>query len=154
MAERTTVTVASKLPYAIVMQCSEPTEKKELVLGGGVQKVMEYDKAGQSFVIQGCAIPRGNDRNPEWDYPQIVGGFALTPGVPADLWVKWCEEHKDTPFIKNGLIFAEDRRDFASAAAKERRELKSGLEPIDPANPPQIQNPYNLRIQQGTTSPE
>lgn len=58
----------------------------------------------------------------------------ITTDVPADLWAKWREEHKNHPLHKNGLIFANTSESKVKAESKERKGVKSSMEPIDPEN--------------------
>lgn len=64
----------------------------------------------------------------------IVGGFGLTE-VRADFWDAWIKANANFPAVKNGLIFAEARRDRAADRAIDQATAKTGVEAIDPNKP-------------------
>lgn len=67
---------------------------------------------------------------------EIAGGFGLTL-VDADFWAEWMAKIGSKGFdpVDRGFVFATPRPDRTRDAAAERRELVSGLEPIDPNKP-------------------
>jgi hypothetical protein len=67
--------------------------------------------------------------------PRDVGGYALTHGVDADFFVRWMSVYKDYTPVKRGLIFACAKPQDAEARAREMKDEKSGLEPLNPENP-------------------
>lgn len=64
---------------------------------------------------------------------KVIGGFGITHGIPADFAERWFKENAESDMVKNGLIFMHSRASFVAAQAKERRELVSGTEAIDPS---------------------
>jgi len=101
-----TVTVACKLPNGLFLEL----EGRERV------------------VLKGTAVPHG--------FPPVdVGGYALTPNVDADFFVEWMAEYKNYAPVREGLIYAYAKPQDATARAMEMRDLKSGLEPLDPDKP-------------------
>lgn len=44
-------------------------------------------------------------------------------------------EHGQQPYVKNGVIFAQDKANSAAAQATEQETVKSGLEPLPQKNP-------------------
>ncbi|MFN1150335.1 hypothetical protein ACJ0RR_000435, partial [Serratia liquefaciens] len=52
-----------------------------------------------------------------------------------ELWDAWLETHKDQPYVKNSLVFAQDNGNSARSQAKEQEKVKSGLEPLSQKNP-------------------
>ncbi|MGF6604585.1 hypothetical protein P3T23_009341 [Paraburkholderia sp. GAS448] len=66
---------------------------------------------------------------------QAVAGFGITEHVPKDFFDRWLADHRELPAVKNGLIFAHEKKDSVEARATERTDLKSGLEPLDPKKP-------------------
>jgi hypothetical protein len=104
------VTVASKLPMKIEMQCSAKRvmQKKHL---GQMWREEEYFKSGPMHVIEGIAYPNGQLPPGMPPRPQMVAGYALTPNVSKDLWDAWLLENKDSAMIKNRLIFAYEQID-------------------------------------------
>ena len=134
-----TVTVACKLPMGIVIREEVERTEKELVMGGGVRDVKVYRPTGKMATIRGCSIPV--QRDPNADYPPIVGGAALTFGVDADLWAKWFASNKESDLVRNGLVYAHEKQEMVRGHAKEHAAQKSGLEPLNPAGDPRQPRP-------------
>jgi hypothetical protein len=65
----------------------------------------------------------------------LYGGYGVTENVPADFFAAWLKEHANSPFVKKGLIFAQERPHNAQAQASEQAAVKSGFEPLDPNKP-------------------
>lgn len=63
-----------------------------------------------------------------------VGGYGLTPNVDADWFEDWMAGNLDHPAVKNNIIFANTPAQAADEA-KEKKGVKTGLEPVDPDNP-------------------
>jgi len=59
----------------------------------------------------------------------IVSGYGLTT-VDAEMFEAWMADHISYTPVRKGLIFMEKNRSFATAAAKEREGLKTGMEPL------------------------
>jgi hypothetical protein len=122
-----TVTIACKLPHGLVLRVFDMVEFDEPVLGGGFRKSKISQERPERFVINGFSHPQ----NRAAAHP-IIEGFALTPGVPKELWEKWLDQNRRSDMVKNGLIFAQPRSESAEAMAKERKATRSGLERLDP----------------------
>ncbi|ENR5770034.1 hypothetical protein ACFXTU_002294 [Salmonella enterica] len=65
---------------------------------------------------------------------KIVGGYGLTP-VEKSFWEAWLAKHGQQPYVKNGVIFAQDKANSAAAQATEQEAVKSGLEPLPQKDP-------------------
>lgn len=66
------------------------------------------------------------------NHPQAVAGFGVTPGIDEDWFKDWqTTDGKDLPFVKNGSVFI--MKD--AAAARERKDVVTGMEPLDPDKP-------------------
>jgi hypothetical protein len=63
---------------------------------------------------------------------RIVGGYGITEGVPADVWGAWLRKNARMKAVTDGQIFVHADLKSAEAIAKERREVKTGFEAIDP----------------------
>lgn len=95
-------------------------------------------------VTVGCKLPHGliiktggksitlNGANSS----KIVGGYGLTQ-VDKDFFDAWKTEFAQFAPLKNHLIFVQEKPANAEAQAKEQTEVKTGLEPLDPAKPGQ-----------------
>lgn len=124
-----TVTVACKLPHGLMLEVVDEAVFRDIHPQNGVMA----RPAGERIRVNGCARPVGVPL-PE-DVAQVVGGFALTPGVPADFWAAWLKQNKDAPFVKAGMIFAHEKAGSVVSEAKEKREVLSGFEGMNPSKP-------------------
>ena len=123
------VTVACKLPQGLVMQLHRPVDVPIPILGGGVRVVEEYhpDPDCAPITLKGW---RGNDGKPAQG---SLAGCGLTHNVPIDYWERWLSENADQAYIRNNLVFAFTRLDDVKGFAKEAKDIKSGLEPLNMA---------------------
>lgn len=101
-----TVCVACKLPNGIILEL----------------------KGEERVKIAGPAVPWGAP-------PRDVGGYALTHNVDADFYARWEKVYKDWLPVKRGLIFSSPKSQDAEARAREMKNEKTGLEPINPDKP-------------------
>lgn len=130
-----TVTVACKVPNGLILRVFDMVEGTEPILGGGSRPTKVARQRPETATIKGFSVPRG----PDFDYekaPQLAGGFALTPGVDADLFELWLEQNKESQLVREGLIFAHEKTGSAVAEAKEKADLLCGLEPLNPDKDP------------------
>jgi hypothetical protein len=130
-----TVTMASKLSFDYEMKVT-PGVWEEKLTPMGMTRVFVADLSRQQvFPLRGTSASRrlesnGNQLGP---MPSMSGGYRLTPGVPADFCDQWLKENADLPAVKDGLIFAHSRESYVRAQAREKAELRSGMEAIDPS---------------------
>lgn len=103
---------------------NESTSSTTVVMGCKLPNGLIIEHGGHRFTLKGSNAAR------------IVGGYGLTPGVPKDFAEAWLKAHADLSTVKNGLVFIQTTEQNAKAAAKERRDVKSGFEPIDPLKAP------------------
>ena len=94
-------------------------------------------------IVVGCKLPNGliveqdgysvtlNGSNSS----SVIGGYGLTEGVDKDAFDKWLLAHKDQPYVKNELVFAQAKANSAAAKATENAKKKSGLEGLPQDNP-------------------
>lgn len=137
-----TVTVALKLPNGLrlriynMVEDNEPTQQ-------GYKKIARAepirDESGDIIEV----VLRGwNDdqqagfRNSRIAIPAAPGAFALTHGVDADFMKKWMEDNKDQEIVKKGLICVSENERTIERHLLKKDKLMSGLEPVDPLNPP------------------
>ena len=132
-----TVYVACKLPNGIVLQIDEMVEHREPVMGGGFKEVKIARRLEQTYVIAGNALDVEKIKAGEIDH-LVIGGYAITPGIPKDFWDRWYEQHKHMDIVKGGHIKAEGSDASIRDYARDGQKLRSGLEPIDPNNPQAI----------------
>lgn len=123
------VSVASKLPMDLTLKLFTFVTKNELVMGGGTRevKVAEATRGAKQFIVQGNSWAQNKGA-----HQQIVGGYAITHGIPKDFWELWLEQNKDSDIVVNGMLFAHQEAASTTAEAKEKESEKSGLERLDP----------------------
>jgi hypothetical protein len=127
-----TVIVGCKLPNGLILRIFRFEEQQEPILGGGFRSFkIAKPVDGVEYKLNGVRFPYGTVP----DY-LIVNGYALTSGIPEDFWKTWVEQNKDALVVKNELIIAHRRTDSIKDQAYDNRKVKSGLEPLDPENPP------------------
>lgn len=128
-----TVVVGSKLPNGLIMHVDKMVEREVFSQGSRwIEKTAIQD--GETYTLHGNAINMGAMAAGQPPEHVIIGGFALTPGIPRDFWERWAAT-TGADFVKRGIVFAASNEARARSQASERRDLKSGLEPIDPSNP-------------------
>lgn len=120
-----TVTVACKMPNGLKLRVHNMVDIDVQVMGGGVKIGKQAQWTGEEYVVRGPAIEFGMQH----PFP-VHGGYALTPGIPAEFWARWLEENKNAPYVKNQMIMAADRSDDIVAKALENHSRRSGLEPL------------------------
>jgi hypothetical protein len=125
-----TVTVASKLPFPLIIRAFDMVKRYD---DGGKREIEESrERANLRFTIQGVPNPASVKSRTE-NMAQIIGGYALTPNVPADLWKAWFEDNKTSDYVINKLIYARDKSADVEAIAKNNaKAARSGLEPLNP----------------------
>lgn len=64
-----------------------------------------------------------------------VGGYGLTKGVDEDFFNGWLLEHEEFAPVKAGLIFAQPTADRAADQAREMRDVRNGMEGLNPHKP-------------------
>lgn len=64
----------------------------------------------------------------------IIGGYGMTQ-VDKDLFEAWKKEFASYAPLKNGLIFEQASRSSAESEAKERSDIRSGFERLNPDAP-------------------
>jgi hypothetical protein len=119
-------TVACKLPQGIKIRAYQERTEQQPVMGGGVREVTVWRPVGKYIRIKGPNVPLQFRALVE-----TVGGYALTSGVPADVFEQFMEHNKDSDFVKNDMIYGHEQRGRVVAWAREREGLKTGFEALD-----------------------
>jgi hypothetical protein len=122
------VTVALKHPHGLLCRIHELKDEEEPLPGGGSKPVKRWRPTGETFKLHGYSRPAKDD---EPAPPATAGGFVLTHGVDKDLFDKWMMQNRDLDIVRNGLLFAHEKRDHVVGESKDKVDLKCGLEPID-----------------------
>jgi hypothetical protein len=127
-----TVTVACKLPAGLVLQLYAMKETKEPLMGGGYHAVRRAEPVpGATVTVHGNAHPQNAA-----PAATLVGGYALTPDVPKAFWDQWLAANKDSMMVRNHLIFAQPSEREARAEARDKSDVASNLERLDPEKLP------------------
>ena len=112
-ATKEVIVVGCKLPHGIHMDIRKLGEPTERVTLKGTNSL-------QSGAIQRISM---------------IGGFAVTEGVPKSFFDKWMSDNKHHPAVINGLIFHHKQLASVVDMGKDREgDVRSGLDPIDPKN--------------------
>lgn len=153
-----TVTVACKIPTGLQLQLQK-SELRAVDAKDGPVRVPVNVKRGKVYFVYGPAVPVGTLPKGFPLPPIIVGGYALTAGIPADFWDEWFHQNQLAPYVavpdgaEHGMVFAYDRMEDATAAAREQEKLLSGLEPISTdidekgrLTDPRMPRPFNMSV--------
>lgn len=140
-----TVTVACKVQNGVVLQLCQKAAYTEDTPAGPRERV-RYDKVGKRITVRGPSYPMVAPPGFH-GRPQVVGGYALTPGIDADFFEEWMRQNKLNPIVANHMIFAHGSRSDAVSEAREKAGLRSGFEPIDPdGNDPRMPKPLRAGL--------
>lgn len=99
--------------------------------------------------VVGCKLPngltvelfegKGDKRRCVWkqtlkgrNSARIVGGYGLTDGVDTERMQEWLKRNAAHPAVQNGSVFMHTTGQGAQARAREGREIRTGLDAIDP----------------------
>jgi hypothetical protein len=91
----------------------------------------------------GCKLPHGINMDIEGkrvtlagtNSSLVIGGHGITENVDKEFFDKWMDMHKESPMVKDGYIFANEKTNNVKAEATEKAKRKNGFEGIDPDNP-------------------
>lgn len=140
-ANQSTVFVACKMPRGLYLQTHSFMEMDQRVMAGGIEKRRVAVRNPEKFRIKPAVLQFGLIPN----FP-IVNGFSITRDVPSAMWRQWVEENKNLELLQQGLIAGFDTEADAVAYANEFGKLRTGLEPIDPAGDPRIEQVNNPNL--------
>jgi hypothetical protein len=151
-----TVSVMCKLPMGVRMVLYDIVVEKLRDLGGNEHdSFRSFPRTGApTFILHGCSVDIERMRRGEMPGHAIIQGslpgtgFGLTSGIPRDFWEEWSRApgydadgklvtHPGPGYdlVKSGQVFASDDDRRATAEAREKRDVRSGLEPLDPSDP-------------------
>lgn len=109
-----TVSVACKLPHGLHIQLRKNEKTKDGEISIGVGEVVTLKGANAK---------------------DAVAGHGITHGVDKEMFDAWLKQEAHQPFVKNKLVFAQERENSVVAQAKEQAKNVSGFEGIDPKKP-------------------
>jgi hypothetical protein len=150
--------VACRHLGGLIIQSYAPMKEMEPVIGGGQREVTRYRTTGAQFKLNGPlrALKEMN--------PHAIGmtGYAMTEGVPADLWEEWMRHNAESALVKNHMVFGHERRDAVEGWAREHKGVVHNFEPVnvslvgnriqDPRARRTAQNVTDGKIEIGATS--
>ena len=117
---------ACKIPSGVILRAFRFSTHPEPVLGGGVRDVKIAEQVGAGVRVNGPAHAFG--AMPQF---RIVGGYAITEGIPEDMVEAWLRDNKDSMIVRNEMIAFFKDLDSAVSFAKGNRKERSGLEPLE-----------------------
>ena len=135
------ITVGCKLPNGLKLRIFNMVPFSEPIMGGGWRETMIAQDTGEEVRLYGYAVPP--NLRPKY---LIIGDYALTPNVPAAFFRTWLEQNKESDLVKRGLVFAHKDGAQAQDMAEERKDLKSGFEPLEQGFDPRIGKPATKNL--------
>lgn len=130
-----TVTVACKAPNGVLLRLFEMKPHVEPVLGGGTREVVQAVQVGPVIKINGYAAEAG--KMPA-SGAEVLLGYALTPGVPADFFDQWLKQNEQHDLVLNGLIFAHTQTASVKSQIRENEARWDGLQPMSQKADPRM----------------
>ncbi|CAI3933495.1 unnamed protein product [Commensalibacter communis] len=94
------------------------------------------------ILVVGCKLPFGVHLDLDGKRVTLNGAMKSENGevgltqLPKDFWESWLAKHQDFAPVTTGHIFAAKSQKKAIAEGKEKGDLKTGLEPVDPKTLP------------------
>lgn len=126
------VTVGCRLPNGIILRTFDMVDTAEV--GPTQTRTVKMARfSGKEFKINGNAFAQ----NKAPRFGQIDNhGYALTPNVPAEIWNDWKAQNADAEILVRGHIFAHGEERSVRAEATEKKDVKTGMERLDPRKLP------------------
>ena len=124
-----TVSVASKMPTAFILKLYDFRTEHEPILSGGIREFkIARPRPGAEVKVNGNSFHQKLGPGEK----QLVGGYAITHGIPKAFWEEWLEQNKGASFVENGMIFAANDNGSIASQATDGQTVKSGVERLDP----------------------
>jgi hypothetical protein len=83
--------------------------------------------------VNGTAKPALNyGQQPGPGTVKVVYGYALTPGIDAELFAAWLKSNADSDIVRRGLIFGVPDIEADGEAVRRARGGRSGLDQVTP----------------------
>lgn len=128
-----TVTVFLKHPAGLRLRLHEKQTVNEVAPGGTSRQTEISVPAGDAVVLNGTAAPFGQARrDKDGNFVVVVGGYAVTQGVPKEFWDRWIAQNATLDMVRNGLIYAHEKPVEGEAWARDHAATRTGLEPLTP----------------------
>jgi hypothetical protein len=127
-----TVSVWNKHPHGLILRVGKFAERAEAA-AIHARTVKEWQQT-DSITVAGPARRIGEDAR-----APVIGGYAVTHGVPKDLWDQWLADNKDTAMVRNRVIFAHEKSSYGDGQASEQTGVRTGMEPLSQGKDPRAQ---------------
>jgi hypothetical protein len=101
------------------------TATKLVSVGCKLPHGIHLDMKAQDGSLQRVTLKGANDA-------RIVGGYGITENVSAEFMTAWLKKNARHAAVVNQSIFLHNDTRSAESMAKERRDIPTGLEGIDP----------------------
>lgn len=135
---RDTVWVGCKLPHGL--QIHEEVQVSRTDPNGKEIKV--WEPTDQRVTLAGANADRKRTD------PNDMSAYGITE-VDSEFFGRWMESHKASDAVRNGLIFAADNERDAEVEARDRANVQTGVEGLDPENPEARVGPENYEDRPG-----
>ena len=129
------VVVACKSPNGLILRYFVEVETMEGTPAGPRKTKIWRETPSKRFTVRGPA----KVANPHVPGAHLIqffetyGGYAITPGCPRDLWDQWAHFNED--LVSERIVQAFDSVEEAEVWCRQQRDVRSGMEPIDPQRP-------------------
>jgi hypothetical protein len=117
------VSVYCRWNPGIILRVGKMVKRTEMTAHG----FRDYDQwqMTRQFRVHGPAHPWGGVAK-----APVIGGYAITQGVPKDLWDEWYNSNKESEMVRNRIIFASEQESYGNGQAHEQRSAETGIEPL------------------------
>lgn len=123
-----TVTIGCKIPQGFWMELIEPGMADD-GKPGLMPAAVDPDKP--RVLIKGPNSTRIARTNP------LTNAFVLNE-VDEGLATEWFKRNAKNPMVRNGQVFIQAKAGHAAGVAKERRDVATGFEPLNPISDPRL----------------
>lgn len=123
-ASTDTVSVACKHPNGIRLDVFD-------IVGKDPRDGSNVTLRVQGPTLRGTSYNRDPEHVAKHGVPVLVGGYAITEGIPASLWERWTQENADSALLADRVLFALPKVESVFAKAREQEAVPGIAEPID-----------------------
>jgi hypothetical protein len=144
--------VACKLPGGLILRWFDTVDSMEPQRDGTSKPIrISQEDPEKRWIVRGTMVASAGQAfvNPLAASELLPGGYALTHGVPKEVWDHWLETNRHTNLVRNKVVFAYPDMSTAQEVSVEHKAVKSGLEPIDRNNPGEKMGRIDRRLKLG-----
>lgn len=141
------VAIACKIGVAYLdLQIFRPVTKMHDTQTGP-REVREFVREQRIIRVRGTAYPRGTVPTGYPERPEMWNGYAITRGIDKDFWDVYAEQNRNSPYVKNGLLLADEDENRLRARTLEGRDMRSSIDPVTGENDGRMPKPNNPAIE-------